>query len=182
MSDSQYKPWSDSPNAPKIPYSLYILEKDFFAGFIIGSILYGKRKVSLHVRLAMLTASFVRFIPGMLVVLFFQCMFTLLNPVHRYRTGGGMQWGLLCYIVVMFSLVTVLTAMNLNVLSILYIDNRDFPGVWGALPPGPLGYQVVISSRAINIIPNVAFNLNNWLADGLLVSCLLDVPFPPSGV
>ena len=72
----------------------------------------------------------------------------------------------------MFSLVTVHIATNSHVLSISYIDNRDFPG---KLNPGPYGYQGDISYRAINVIPRAALCLNNWSADGLLVSRLFDV-------
>ena len=59
--------------------------------------------------------------------------------------------------------------MNLDIQSVSYIDNREFPGN-DALPPGPLGYQYLIYSKAISIVPNLMFLLNNWLADGLLVS------------
>ena len=41
MSGSQQTPWSNNPNAPKILYDLYFEEKANFAGFLIGSILYG---------------------------------------------------------------------------------------------------------------------------------------------
>ena len=41
---SQQKPWSDSPNAPKITYKVYFEEKANFAGVLIGSILYGMSK------------------------------------------------------------------------------------------------------------------------------------------
>ena len=34
-------PWSDNPNAPKIPLYLYTQEKSYFAGMLIASILYG---------------------------------------------------------------------------------------------------------------------------------------------
>ena len=44
MSDSQQKPWSNNPNAPKIPYVLYFQEKANLAGILIASILYGTRK------------------------------------------------------------------------------------------------------------------------------------------
>ena len=51
MSDSRYKPWSNNPNAPKIPYSLYLEEEAYFVGTLIGSMLYGKRKrSSMHIR------------------------------------------------------------------------------------------------------------------------------------
>ena len=41
MSDPSEKPWSDSPNAPQIPPSTYLAEKEFFAGQLIGAISYG---------------------------------------------------------------------------------------------------------------------------------------------
>ena len=44
MSDPQDKPWSDNPNAPKIPYDLYFGEKATFAGILIGSMFYGTCK------------------------------------------------------------------------------------------------------------------------------------------
>jgi len=44
MSDSQEQPWSDNPNAPKIPYDLYFGEKATFAGILIGSMFYGTYK------------------------------------------------------------------------------------------------------------------------------------------
>ena len=44
MSDSQELPWSDGPNAPNIPYVLYLEEKSIFAGVLISSILYGMPK------------------------------------------------------------------------------------------------------------------------------------------
>ena len=68
----------------------------------------------------------------------------------------------------MFSLVTTFTAMYLDLQSISYIDNRGFSGN-GSLPPGSLGYQHLIYSKAISLIPHAVFMLNNWLADGLLV-------------
>ena len=47
MAESQFKPWSDNPNAPKIRYDLYLWEKINFAGDLVSSILYGTRKISL---------------------------------------------------------------------------------------------------------------------------------------
>ena len=45
MSDSQEQSWSDNPNAPKIPPLLYIWEKAYFAGALLGTILYGTREI-----------------------------------------------------------------------------------------------------------------------------------------
>ena len=97
-------------------------------------------------------------------MLFFKCMIALFSPV--YRRGEGIKWGLASYTVIMFSLVTVFTATTLHVLSISYIDNRNFPY-------GPY-YYLAMSSRTIGLAFRITFRLNNWLADGLLVSpCLI---------
>lgn len=106
---------------------------------------------------------------GIVIVLFFQCMNALLNPVNR--AWGGIKWPLVAHTVAIFSFVTIYTAMNLNLQLISFVDNREFPG-GGVLSPGPLGYQFFIYSKAISIVPNLTFLLNNWLADGLLVSSI----------
>ena len=105
-------------------------------------------------------------------MVFFHCMAALLSPVDRRR--GGIKWGHVSYTVLMFSLATVYTATNLNVQSVSFIDNREFPGVEGVLPPGPLGY-LWFNSRVLCTVPNLMFLLNNWLADGLMVGSLFDV-------
>jgi len=115
--------------------------------------------------------SFDWFILGMLIVLFFKCMTALLSPA--YRRGEGIKWGLVSYTVVMFSLVTAATAMNLHIQSISQIDNREYPGIKGRLPAGPAGYSFFLYYKTINLIVNSAYLLNNWLADGFLVSSRL---------
>ena len=116
---------------------------------------------------------FVRLALGILIVLFSQCMTGLLNPVNRRREA--VKWGLVFYTVVMFSIATVLTGMGLNLGSISFIDNREFPGVDGVVAPGPLGYQVLINSSALRIVPSFMFLLNYWLAGGLLVGSLFNL-------
>ena len=37
------------------------------------------------------------------------------------------------------------------------------------LPAGPLGYLSITDSTALGIVPNLAYLLNYWLADGFLV-------------
>jgi hypothetical protein len=70
----------------------------------------------------------------------------------------------------MFSIATVLTAVNLDVQSISHIDNREFDGgPRSELPPGPLGYFLLTYSEPINAVPKIMLLLNNCLADGLLV-------------
>ena len=101
-------------------------------------------------------------------MLFFQCTALLLNPINPKREG--IKWGLVAYTTTMFAFATVLTGMGIQIGSISFIDNREFPGVKGLLSPGPLGYQDLIRPTAITVIPNLMFFLNNWLADCLLVS------------
>lgn len=122
------------------------MEKVYFAGFVIGAIFY-----------------------GIVIVLFFQCMSALLNPVNRMR--GGIKWGLVVHAAAMFSFVTIYTAINLNIQSISFIDNREFPGTSAddAIPPGPVGYQWFIRYKAISIAQAPFAVMNNWLADGLLL-------------
>ena len=68
------------------------------------------------------------------------------------RRGERIKWGLVAYTVAMFSIATALTGMQFNIRSISYIDNREFPGVEGVLPPGPLGYQSFIWSGALTSV------------------------------
>ena len=112
-------------------------------------------------------------------MLFFKCMAALFDPAHR--RGEPIKWGLVTYTVVMFSLATIGTALQLNTQSISYIDNRQFPGVEGVLAPGPITYQDFIAPKAITIVQNAVFILSNWLADGLLVSSLFDTVFTCPG-
>ena len=133
----------------------------------------------LDVRLSVTILS-VWFALGIVIVLFFQCMTALFNPVHR--RGERIKWRLVCYTATMFSLTTVFTTSILDLQSTSYIDNREFPGVEGMAPPGPFGYLVFISAEALNIVLNVAPFLNICLADGLLVSSLFGVTFAHPGV
>ena len=113
-----------------------------------------------------------RFILGVVIMVFFQCMVALLNPV--YRRGEGIKWWLVSHIVAMFSFVTVHTTINLLILSNSFIDNcKDIPLTTISFS-GPLHYQWDIRDTALGLILNIMFNLNNWLADALLVSSLFD--------
>ena len=106
-------------------------------------------------------------------MLFFKCMTALFDPVHR--RGERTKWGLVSYTILMFSIATVLTGMGINVQSNSYINDREFPGVEDVLAPGPLGYQLFVSSDMPTIVSNSMFFLNGWLADGLLVNSLFPV-------
>ena len=170
MSDTQQKPWSDNPNAPKVPYDVYFAEKSNFAGVLIAAVFYGMSGTpNLHVRLYV----FNRFVLGFLIMLFFQCMAALLNPVNSKREG--IKWGLVCYIVLVFSCATVVIGSAENIASLSFIDNRDFPGVKGLYPPGPVGYMAMTCSGAAGIAPSLGALLGYLLADGLLVRRFSDL-------
>jgi len=180
MSVSQFEPWSNNPNAPNIWYSVYLWEKINFAGYLVGSILYGMPRISLPTCPTTRAHYSLWLIPGMLTVLFFNCISALFSPI--YRRDEGIKWGVVSFTVIVFSLATIQTAINLNFLSISYIDNREYPGVEGEYVPGPAGYQSSVSLEPINIFPYAAIPLNSWLADGLLVSSLLRAAFNSPGV
>jgi hypothetical protein len=110
-------------------------------------------------------------ISGIVIILFFQCIGALINPVNR--TSGGIKWLLVIHTVAMFLFVTVFTALNLDISSTAFVDNRAFSGINGSTP-GPIGYQYLSYSQPTGIISTVMFLLNNWLADGLLVSLAHD--------
>ena len=104
-------------------------------------------------------------------------MAALFNPI--YRRGEPIKWGILSYTVVMFSLVTVETTMRLRGQSIAYIDNRESPSILGV----PFKYQGPRSdTHALRVILYIIYSLNNWLADGLLVSSLFGAAFAYTGV
>lgn len=96
-------------------------------------------------------------------------MNALLNPINR--KNGGVKWLLVVHTTIMFSLVTTLTVINIYLLFVAYIENREFPGADGVIP-GPLGYEDIISSEAPSVATNVILFLNQSLADGLLVSSI----------
>jgi hypothetical protein len=79
------------------------------------------------------------------------------------------KWGLSVHTIVMFSFTTAGAAIDRNFISLSLIDNRGFPGI-GATPPGPLGYLSLAATDGRSALLHIIFPLNQWLADGLLVS------------
>ena len=112
-------------------------------------------------------------------MVFFKCMAALFNPV--YRRGEHIKWGLVSYTVAMFSSLTLHNAVVLKIESICFINNRNFPGGDGGLPPGPLGYQFFTYLGTLNLVAYITFLFNGWLADGLLVSSLFYDAFTSTG-
>lgn len=105
-------------------------------------------------------------------------MDALLNPARR--ASGGIKWRLVVHTAAMFSCVTAFTVTNFTVLSTSYINNRGFGGS-DALSPGPFGYQSLsYSGRSISVAQYIMFFLNNWFADGLLVSSISNRIFQAS--
>ena len=107
-------------------------------------------------------------IPGIVIVIFFQCTGALFNPANR--TKEGIKWLPVTHAAVMFSFVAVCAGVVLGLQSVSFVDNRTFPGIGGLVFPGPLGCRLFVYYKAINLVPNLTVLLNNWLADGLLVS------------
>lgn len=103
----------------------------------------------------------------MVTVLFYRCMRALLSPANR--TKRGIKWGLATHTVATFLSVTIHTAVTLDLQFISLPDPQEFPGDGVSLPK-PTEYNLIIHS----VIPNVTFQLNHWLAEGLLVSSVLD--------
>ncbi|KAG9222286.1 hypothetical protein CCMSSC00406_0006583 [Pleurotus cornucopiae] len=95
---------------------------------------------------------------GITIVLFFQCMIALLGR----RRGATYNPLLAGYTFLLFSFNTVFVAMNMHNSRLAYIDHDDFPG-------GPALFTLSRYSMAIAVVPNAAFILSNWLADGLLL-------------
>ena len=145
-----------------------ILPGILFAGFSTVC----PRRPHLRARLISVLILFFLLVPGIAIMVFFRCITGLFDPEHR--RGQRVKWGLVSYTMVMFSILTALTAMSSVTLSISFIDNRQFTGVEGVVPPGPFGYVLFISPMAISFLTNAMAILNNWLADGLLVSSLFD--------
>lgn len=102
-------------------------------------------------------------------------MNALLSPVNR--PTGGIKWPLVAHTVAMFSFVTIYNSMSFDLQSNSYINDREYPGQENAIPPGPIGYQELLSSNVDNVVPNIMFLLNSWLADGLLVSSISNSVF-----
>ena len=93
-------------------------------------------------------------------------MSALLYPVHP--TMKGIRWGLVAHTVAMFSFSTIGIAINRDVFSISYINDREFTGpILG--PVGFLTFTFPIQ-QVIGYVAFLMFPFNQWLAGGLLVS------------
>lgn len=164
---SSQKSWHDSPNAPNITSQVYFNEKANLAGMHTCAAFYGT-PIYARIHPPLVFNPFI--ILGGVVLLFFRCMSALLDPVNRTR--GSIKWLLIVHTVAIFLFVTVFTVINLNVLSVSYVDNRETHG--GPEPPGPLGYQYSTYSTISGVVSTIMFLLNNLLADGLLVCFVIN--------
>ena len=112
---------------------------------------------------------------GIVVALFFQCMATLLSPANSM--GRGIRWAHVAHTVAMFLFLTVSLVIAFDYLSIEYINNREFPGN-DESPPGPFGYDGLLALKPATTVFYAMFPLNQWLADGLLVSPIVNSVAP----
>ena len=123
------------------------------------------------VRLSVLTPSTRFTVQGIIIVLFFRCMSTLLNPVHH--RGRGIKWVLMGHTVAMFSLATGYTAVPSDLQFISYIDSRKFPGF--PFPDSPLGTSSTFLTRGSSLLPR-CLTLATPLAPSLLCSLCHELP------
>ena len=98
-------------------------------------------------------------------------MGVLLSPANPIKKK--IKWALVVHTVALFLFLTIPVGIDLNYLFITYIENREFPGD-DEHPPGPLGYDDRLHNKAAFSVFNFMFPLNQWLADGLLVSPISD--------
>ena len=105
---------------------------------------------------------------GVVVALFFQCMATLLSPANPITKG--IKWALVAHTVVLLLVLTISDGIGFDYLPIEYINNREFPGNDESPWPGPIGYDDLLAFNATTTVFYAMFPLNQWLADGLLVS------------
>ena len=99
-------------------------------------------------------------------------MSALFNDVKLPR--GTIKWPLVAHTVTMLSILTVVTAIYLEVQPFVNIDDRKSPGGVGLPFPGSLIYQSFIYSKVNGVVIMTMVFLNTWLADGLLVSSMFD--------
>ena len=100
-------------------------------------------------------------------------MATLLRPTDRSREG--IRWTLVAHTIALFLFLTIQKGIGFYNLSIEYINIREFPGN-DEFPPGPTGYNGLLDLKAGITLANAMFPLNQWLADGFLVSPILSSP------
>ena len=98
-------------------------------------------------------------------------MTALLGSANRTRKANS--WGLIAHTVAMFSVATIPLAIVLFVLSAAYINGREFVDTDG-VPLGPLGYLSLPKFYVAGIVTDSGVEVNQWLADGLLVSPTLN--------
>ena len=100
-------------------------------------------------------------------------MTSLLDPERRPK--GGIRWGLVAHTMVLFSVATAFALSNLNLQSVSYVDNREFPDMGDGFP-GPFNWQFFVYNKPIVFFPSIMFIINTWLTDGLLVCSTIESP------
>lgn len=72
------------------------------------------------------------------------------------------------YTTILFILNTIYAACSARDVQLDYIDNRNYPG-------GPLQFFLATTAIPVNVTAFVVFFIANVLADGLLVSPVVDL-------
>ena len=93
-------------------------------------------------------------------------MGALLNPVCG--TKKAIKWGLVAQTFVMFSFLTIANLINDDLLSVEFVNNREFSEAGRLL--GPFNYAFFVDEEAEGTVAGFLPLINQWLANGLLVS------------
>ena len=96
-----------------------------------------------------------------------------IHALWRKKTKGRADWILALYITTIFLTGLVYLSFDIQTQQLEFVDYRNFPG-------GPEVYQNSHYNTITWVIPNAAFIVTEWLADGFLVSvtCVLVYLFP----
>ena len=69
---------------------------------------------------------------------------------------------MLAYISCVFILGSIGNAVQMRLLQLAYVDDRNYPG-------GPGAFEELNGSIRVNVVGTAAYCVNAWFADGLLV-------------
>ena len=106
--------------------------------------------------------------PGIVVILFFQCIGALINPANDTRRS--VKLGLAAYAVALFLIPTIPLVAGRDVFPTVFIDIRNFPGT-EEYPPGPLGGAMISNASDPWVaLLGIPAPVSQWLSNGFLVS------------
>jgi len=94
---------------------------------------------------------------GILFTVTFQTLQLFLGqPKHK------IQWGMVMYIAIVFTLASLGFAGNAKFNEMTYIEDRAFPG-------GPNAFTIAFYNTPVNMMSFVSYTIMSWFADGLVL-------------